>query len=306
MPLSSANLGLVSQSKIPPLMPSIPEGEQDLYRFELLSALQSTLDIDGQLNILFDRIQSYVKVDGLSYQHNQHGIKLSLGDEPKHHCHYRLTADSERQANSEDLGEMQFSRGTRFGEEELNRIETVISYLLYPIRNALKYHVAVQTSLRDPLTGTGNRIALDNALHRECQLAERYDQSVSMIVVDIDHFKKINDNHGHSIGDEVLKEVANTIKRETRDTDMTFRYGGEEFVVVLSKTDLLGAGIIAERLRQSVEELTVATKAGDINVTVSLGTSKLQAQENIKSLFDRADQALYLAKENGRNCVISN
>jgi len=204
----------------------------------------------------------------------------------------------------DDLGEVEFSRKTRFNEEELSGIEAALTALLYPIRNALRYHAALQTALRDPLTGTGNRIALDNALRRECQLAERYAQSVSLLVLDIDHFKLINDNHGHSVGDQVLQLVAERIHNVTRETDMTFRYGGEEFVVVLSITDREGAAIIAERLRLIIEHEAFNTDVGPVNITVSVGASCLQAQDNIKQLFDRADDALYKAKHQGRNQVV--
>lgn len=304
MPSSSADLGFINQSDLGPVAtPSImsPSVEADhrLRRFDLVNTLQTTLDIKGQLNIFFNWIKAQVNVDGLGYQHDQHGLRANFGIESQHHCHYRLNS------NTEDLGEINFRRSTPFSEEELSQLETSLTSLHYPVRNALQYYVAVQTALRDPLTGTGNRIALDNALHRECQLAERYAQSVSLLIVDIDHFKNINDSYGHSVGDEVLKQVASAIRTVTRETDMTFRYGGEEFVVVLSKTDLLGAELIAERVRRKIEKIPFTTEAGDIHVTVSLGASKLRQQDKIKDLFDRADQALYKAKNSGRNRVVA-
>ena len=301
MSSSTAQVGaLNTPSPTPPgLFPLFDQDDSRLRRFELINTLQATLELPEQLGIFFNWLQQLVTIDGLSYNNRQHQISLNLGSEASHRCNYQLKTDQDM------LGELEFCRRHRFTEEELSQIESALTALLYPIRNALRYHVAVQTALRDPLTGTGNRIALDNALHRECQLAERYNQSVSLLVLDIDYFKKINDNHGHSVGDEVLQQIAARVQVVTRETDMTFRYGGEEFVVVLSKTDLEGAAIIGERVRQIIEHEAFTTQAGDLTVTVSVGASHLRKNETIKQLFDRADEALYVAKNQGRNCVIS-
>lgn len=296
----TAKLGLTSQPNTPSaLMPFQIDGQSQQRRFELVNTLQSTLDLEEQLEIFQRWISEDVAVDGINYANRQHQTKLTIGTRARHSCHYRLNTDQE------SLGEIEFYRSSRFSETELSQIETALTALLYPIRNALRYYVAVQTALRDPLTGAGNRIALDNALHRECQLAERYAQAVSLLVLDIDYFKQINDNYGHSVGDQVLKQVAESIRALTRGTDMTFRYGGEEFVVVLSKTDLQGAGLIAERVRRFIEAKEFDTQAGKLRLTVSLGASTLQEKDNVKQLFDRADQALYQAKNQGRNRVVS-
>ncbi len=269
-------------------------------RLELINSLQSTLDLQEQLAIFQQWLHLTVRTDSVGYHHKQQQIAISLGSQQVHSCNYRLNSEQEY------LGEIEFTRSSRFSDEDLSQIETALTALLYPVRNALRYHDAIQTALRDPLTGTGNRIALDNALRRECQLAERYAQSVSLLVLDIDFFKHINDNHGHLVGDQVLQEVAQRVRGVTRETDMTFRYGGEEFVVVLSKTDINGAGLIAERIRQVIAQTPFAAPTGAINVTISIGAASLCKQDKIKDLFDRADQALYKAKSLGRNQVIKN
>lgn len=296
---STAKIGTIQQPHIVSPTPSLqPQEDMRYRRLELVNTLQSTLELNEQLTIFKRWINQSVAIDGLKYSNSQHNINFSLGHCDGHQCNYRLNT------NNESLGEIEFSRKKPFKEEELSQIETDLTALLYPIRNALQYYVAVQTALRDPLTGTGNRIALDNALHRECQLAERYSQSVSILMLDIDHFKQINDQYGHTAGDEVLKQIADTVRNVTRATDMTFRYGGEEFVVVLSKTDIAGAEIIADRIRQHISAKPFETQAGAIPVTASIGASKLNKSERIKDLFNRADQALYLAKNSGRNQVV--
>jgi diguanylate cyclase (GGDEF)-like protein len=160
-------------------------------------------------------------------------------------------------------------------------------------------------ALLDPLTRLGNRAALDNALRRELQLAERHHYELSLLMIDVDHFKRINDEHGHGCGDEILQLIARTIENVCRETDISFRYGGEEFVVLLRKTGGSGARIIAERLRKEINNIALGKNGHAVKPTVSIGISTRESsqKEHISDLFDRADKALYLAKSSGRNCV---
>jgi len=268
-------------------------------RQRLTNLMQSTLNLDDILQIFFEQMQSIVTARGLFYENGGEGLKVQLGSPSPHKINYRLNTDTDM------LGEVTFSRRKRFSEAELSNIESLLGSLIFPLRNALKYRSAVQSALRDPLTGTGNRIALDNALAREKSLADRYDQPLSLLTIDIDHFKRINDNFGHSSGDEVLREVARGIVAVTRQTDMTFRFGGEEFVVLLNKTNPEGASVIAERIRHFIEKARVETNNELLQATVSIGVSTLRKDESTKMLFDRADQALYKAKAQGRNQIIA-
>jgi diguanylate cyclase (GGDEF)-like protein len=177
--------------------------------------------------------------------------------------------------------------------------------LLYPLRNALTYREVLQNALTDQLTGAGNRAALDNTLKREIDLSKRHQQPLSVLAIDIDWFKKVNDTYGHQAGDEILKQVVDTIAKPSRCTDQTFRYGGEEFVVLLHNTSPVGAAVIAERIRKAVEEQIVVINGDELKITVSIGAATLKIQDNATTLFSRADQALYEAKGNGRNQVVS-
>lgn len=159
----------------------------------------------------------------------------------------------------------------------------------------------------DPLTQLLNRRALTVRLVAELERVRRYNSPLTMLMIDIDHFKAINDTHGHLAGDEVLRGVAGMLLRAVRSVDMVARYGGEEFVIALPETGEQGAVAFAERLRQRVEshpfpEVTAAHKRG---VTVSIGVSTFPAPhvESAEDLFARADAALYRAKERGRNRV---
>ena len=133
----------------------------------------------------------------------------------------------------------------------------------------------------------------------------RYETVFSVIVFDLDDFKKINDTFGHLIGDQVLQEVVNVIKITNRECDALARFGGEEFVVLLPEIGLEQARQTAERFRRIIEEISVETSTGTVQVTASLGIATFEKERDttIDKLIDRADQALYAAKKGGRNCV---
>jgi diguanylate cyclase (GGDEF)-like protein len=199
------------------------------------------------------------------------------------------------------LGELVFRRNQRFSEQEQGNIESLLAALLYPMRNTLLYRAATQSALRDPLTGTGNRIAMDQTLQREIELSRRHLQPLSLLMLDIDHFKQINDTHGHCAGDDVLKAVAASIKNQLRNVDMVFRYGGEEFLILLSNTSREAAAMVGERLRFAAQTEEFLADGRLIGLTVSLGCSTLLPGESAESLLRRADNALYIAKREGRN-----
>lgn len=160
-------------------------------------------------------------------------------------------------------------------------------------------------SLVDPLTGLYNRRHLDSNLEREFMRAKRYDSDLSLAVIDIDFFKKINDTYGHICGDYVLKEAAYLILESFRKTDLVFRYGGEEFVVLLTETSLESAQIPLERLRKSIENYPFKFKDENLKITVSIGAAGVSEDINSGSeLLDLADKSLYTAKESGRNRLV--
>jgi len=261
--------------------------------------LQTTLDIEELLQIFLSELSKALYIDGLKYTDESGAIHLRLGREAVHHCDYRLITPRGK------LGEIIFSRNHRLSEQQLKVLETCLGCLIYPLRNALKYRAAIETALRDPLTGAGNRVSMDHTLNRELRLAQRHNLPLSILMIDIDKFKNINDTFGHQTGDEILRHVASTIKNAVRETDMVFRYGGEEFVVLLSDTDIIGSKVIAERIRQHVEDSITEHNDTQVKATVSIGCATRQSNDNVSSLFERADKALYCAKHNGRNQVIA-
>lgn len=159
-----------------------------------------------------------------------------------------------------------------------------------------------EISRSDGLTGLLNRKTWEDSLIHEFKRFQRYAHTCTLIMFDIDHFKNINDNYGHPAGDEVIRQTAQLLKDCTRDMDISGRYGGEEFTVILVDTDVKGAMIVAERIRKAIEESTVRYELHTLKYTVSLGLSELSPE--IKShtqWIDSADKGLYKAKEGGRN-----
>jgi len=157
-----------------------------------------------------------------------------------------------------------------------------------------------ELSMRDPLTNIFNRKKFDDELKKEIERATRYGLALSLIIFDIDHFKKVNDTHGHQIGDMVLRDITRVVRADTRITDVFARYGGEEFVIITPETGIEGARELAEKLRQTVESHDFE-KVGQ--VTCSFGVSEYVLKEDAEGLVRKADYALYLAKGNGRNRV---
>ncbi len=216
--------------------------------------------------------------------------------------------------NNNEFDNMDFNIPPEMLDEIQRNIEDIINNFPVPESNKLDvikkinfmYSHTRHLSLTDPLTGLYNRRHLDNNLEREFLRAKRYKNDLSIAVIDIDFFKKVNDTHGHLCGDYVLKEVSYMILDTLRKTDMVFRYGGEEFVAILTETPLEKAVIPLERLREKVENYPFSFGGKELKVTISIGVSSSEKEfSNASEFLDSADKALYNAKNTGRNRVIT-
>ncbi len=172
---------------------------------------------------------------------------------------------------------------------------------------ASRYKLSVQANT-DPLTKIRNRRSFFEEGNKCVSLGRRYDVNQSIIIMDIDYFKNVNDEYGHHAGDQVLIEIAKLITRLTRDVDTVARIGGEEFAILLPDTNRLGAAVLAERIRKGIENLIISVDGITIKTTVSLGLSSIPAEplDTFDELLKVADQRLYLAKELGRNRICVN
>lgn len=182
-----------------------------------------------------------------------------------------------------------------------NIIYVALLYVLGTLKERSLEQV-VALARMDPLTEIPNRLHLREVFDEEKTRAERYRRPFVLVMIDVDHFKEVNDTHGHDVGDVVLKSVAQLLRAQARSSDKVFRWGGEEFLVLAVETDVAGALVLAERLRQSIEAATFACAKP---LTASFGVAEFVAGDTLEALTRRADQALYAAKGAGRNCVRS-
>lgn len=209
-----------------------------------------------------------------------------------------------------------FLTGSTKSDEKIRGLELgAIDYILKPfdpaelrarVRSALRLKYLMDLLSRkaqiDGLTGLWNRRHFDECLAEQIAFAARHELPLSCLLLDIDHFKMINDRYGHPFGDEVLKSVAGTLNDVIRTEDLLCRYGGEEFAVIAPSTPISGAIMLGERIRQTVASRPLMDKGSRISVTVSVGVAQWQHSARI-TLVESADHALYQAKRDGRNRV---
>ncbi len=191
-----------------------------------------------------------------------------------------------------------------YEEEDEQLLGMLANQAAIALENALLFARMREMAIRDALTGAFNRHYLFRRASYELARAQRYQRPLGIIMLDVDHFKKINDTYGHGIGDQVLRAIATTCRSALRKSDILGRYGGEEFVILLPETAIETTRHVAYRLRAIIEAQSIATDAGQISTTVSIGiTAYLPTDESLETIFRRADQALYKAKNRGRNQV---
>ncbi len=303
----------------------------------VLAAEVRALSICGSFNRLFDLLAQFVS-QVMSYR----WLALSV-ERPFHvglHCHPSLRVEAEREARealgvksvepilriddedavAEARGLVPLLRPVRFGEQiiaqmaislhrcdgeqDLRVVDVIARELGGPLRMAALVEETQRAATTDPLTGLMNRRAFLSALEVERQRTKRHGYPLWLLMVDVDHFKRVNDRHGHSAGDDVLVSLARLLNAQLRQVDMVGRWGGEEFVVALSGADEAGARTAAERLRQAVAAMKVTDQLGNqLHVTISIGASCLLDGDTPERLINRADRLMYQAKAGGRNRV---
>ncbi len=287
--------------------------------------LQSIINADTHMLVVTDldsvtyankTFMNFINVDDISEFNTKYGSFIDMFLEQDRHVHKGLLKD-----NSDDLMELMLRteatkrnvmlfdfndfkpKAFHFNLTPIDRINNKDIYLATFINISLMTleKVAMQNKVYyDNLTSVYNRNKIDEIFELSVARAKRYDETFSMIIVDIDHFKLFNDVHGHLVGDEVLILLAQTIQKHTRDTDTFARWGGEEFVMILPNTTKENTAIVAEHLRYNVENIIHPTAGG---VTASFGITQYDKNDTEKAMYERCDQALYKAKENGRNRV---
>ncbi len=272
--------------------------EKHLRILQMSDLLARHLDIAPIVEAFMAEIAGDVAFCGYRFRAADVNVTVEHGVIEGYNANYRLKLQKRL------LGELTLYKRGSFNSRELCELEDLLCALIYPVKNALMYQIALKSAYRDPLTGLNNRMAMEINLPREIDLAKRHSQSMALLVMDLDGFKQINDGYGHDIGDQVLREVAAVISKVLRNTDLVFRYGGDEFVAGLAQTDVHGAIDVCERIRSSIESLDLGSLGVNGGVHVSIGITLVRKGDKFQVAFKRADKALYQAKLNGKNQII--
>jgi len=265
----------------------------------LTRRLSTSLSLETQLGILAEEIGTTIPFDALSYRHQvaNRDFVYATGMGGPHRCEYRLNLEGVC------YGTLTLNRRQKFSDEELQGIEIFISAAICPLRNACQFMTIEQAALTDALTSIPNKRALDEHLQRASLLSDRHREEYSLILCDLDHFKTVNDQHGHVVGDHLLRLTAKAIENAIRNSDSVYRFGGEEFAILLPHTGEQEAQDVADRVRNAIAALRVDCGGTDLSVTTSCGVARHLAEEGANQWIARADEALYRAKGQGRNCT---
>ncbi|MFT7300870.1 MAG: diguanylate cyclase (GGDEF)-like protein [Porticoccus sp.] len=264
---------------------------------KLHQRLQGTLDTGTLINRFFSWLGEQQLVGGIEYIHPDEDLALSAGSKKHHNVHYVLRLEKNY------LGEITITRQTRFFEQDLFTQEQSIDVLVHYLKNAIAHQALEKVASHDSLTGIMNRTALDELLPKETKRAQRYGNSLSLLMIDIDNFKSINDRIGHIGGDAILKQVSQAIQSQLRNSDLLFRYGGDEFLLILPNTHIDGAHKAAQQIMVTLNKVMVEVTNQKISPKLSIGVATYQQGESYEKLIRRVDIALYEAKNNGRNCI---
>ena len=216
--------------------------------------------------------------------------------------------DNARMARGLEIGINDYLTRPIDKNELLARARTQVRKKRYAERLRENVQQSIEMAITDALTGLFNRYYMESHLTALLEQSVARRKSLTVLMVDIDYFKSINDSHGHDAGDDVLRQLATRVRKSIRGIDLACRYGGEEFVIVMPETDMAVATIVAERLRRRIaaEPFTIQQGAHQIESTISIGIATLDAaDDNVAKMLKRADQALYRAKRDGRNRVVA-
>lgn len=264
----------------------------------LTERLQTSLDLHQVLSIYAEYLAQRLPISALQFISDDQIINL-MGDYESLESEYSVML----YADKAYLGQMvyQFKRQPSYVNKV--RLEQMHRQLTFPLRNAIEFSRLRKVAIRDHLTGLGNRALLDETLeHISARLKRDNKQSHIVMLLDLDGFKNVNDRHGHQQGDKVLKLFGNLLQQQLRDTDRVFRYGGDEFVLILENTQPAQAEDVFRRIRDALDnDINLAT----FNIGVSAGSLTLESFHSPQDIIDEADRRLYDAKVAGKNQHLS-
>ena len=266
--------------------------DQNKHGLLLLEQLQTTIDLNKILTIFAREAAKYVDFSGLYFKSRETTQAISGSRQGKTERQFNL------KINNKFIGILTYAVNAPISLANYKILTELHQYLLHPIKNAILYHQAMKLARQDALTALGNRRYFDEQLKRAMHHASRHQSKVGLILGDLNKFKKINDTYGHPVGDKVLKHFADALRESSRDSDSLFRFGGDEFAVLVESASEQSLIIIENRIKYAVNNDALLSKH---KVSCSLGATFMSHLDNQQSFFERADKALYMAKINNNN-----
>ncbi|NTS76094.1 GGDEF domain-containing protein [Catenovulum sp. SM1970] len=260
----------------------------------LVEQLQTSLKIPHILQIFADEAAKFVRLTGIQFQSDENSYTNS------EYTNGSTQYFSDLNQDHHDLGYITYHSNTVFSTADIQILKTLQQKLFYPLKNALVVLQLQKQALKDHLTQLGNRAHFDDILEKAISRTLRNNQDLTILLLDLDNFKRANDTFGHSEGDKVLIEFANEINHAIRNTDFAFRFGGDEFAIILEGANELVARRVAKQIKANIASNEQIKKA---QVSTSIGYTCWQTTDTASSFFNRADGALYQAKNEGRNCL---
>lgn len=294
-----SNPGLGRRNSLREIWTMLAPPRERLEPLALLRELHSSLDPAEVMARFVRQLRGHFDVEAVSFEHADFGWQDGAGTSEQ--CRFGL-----RPAGS-PLGKLVLGRNHPFSRSERAELARLADLLSHPLRNAIDHAALQRQACEDGLTGLLNRRALERILPRELAVATRESRPLALALLDLDHFKQINDRWGHAAGDRILCDVSAAMSRALRQSDLAFRIGGEEFVLLLPDTDEFGAARVLQRLRVLLPKVA-RSRTGGVRPELehggpgfSAGIACATAEVTPDQLLARADSAMYLAKQAGRN-----
>lgn len=265
------------------------DGESVQRKLVLMDQLQSTLELDKILNIFAMEAAKYISFTGLNFTQGEINTSILGSKYGEYERQFQL------KLNNQYLGVLTYFINAPISLANNKILEDLHQYLMHPLDNAIKYSNAMALAMQDSLTGLANRRYFDEQLKRAMHHANRQKRQVGLVVADLNKFKVINDTYGHHVGDEILQGFAKALLVSVRDSDSVFRFGGDEFAIIVEDASKESLHVIEMRIQNALKKDALLAKYG---VGCSLGCTFMTRADNEQSFFERADQALYKQKNN--------
>lgn len=266
------------------------QSEQHSQRnFALLERLQTTLDVNQLIDIYATEVAKHIDYTGIYFKHADISATVRGSRQAKNERQFEL------KLNGQFFGIITYAVNTPISLTSYTVLSELHKLLINPLNNAVRYHQLMQLAMQDSLTQLGNRRSFDEQIKRTMSLAIRKHTRVGLILCDLNKFKAINDTFGHVIGDSVLVHFAEALRQCVRDSDCIFRFGGDEFAIIVEDASEQSLNAIEHRIYQATSQDSLLAK---YNVTSSLGLAFMNKADNATSFFQRADSALYSQKMN--------